>query len=105
MNREINYEIASFPVESSPMALTPAQEAQKQIQYVIMKKLSDMWTPPPGKDCSKISKEIHRVASVISRYKLWDSMWLSGRHAEKIQTWENRLKKMKEEHQKYCVKK
>ncbi|KDN11403.1 hypothetical protein SALWKB12_2296 [Snodgrassella communis] len=45
------------------------------------------------------------MASVISRYKLWDSMWLSGRHAEKIQTWENRLKKMKEEHQKYCVKK
>lgn len=105
LNREINYEIASFPVESSPMALTPAQEAQKQIQYVIMKKLSDMWTPPSGKDCSQISKEIHRVAAVISRYKLWDTMWLSGRHAEKIQTWENRLKKLKENHQKYCVKK
>lgn len=103
--REINYEIANLPLESSPMALTPAQEAQKQAEYDIMKRLSDMWTPPPGDDCSRISKEIYRAIAVIVRYKAWDFMWFSGRHLIKIEAWENRLNNLKKDHQRYCVNK
>ena len=103
INREINYSLLESAYYPTANALTPAEEKRKNDEYLIMKGLSDMWTPPPGNDCSRISKEIYRAKAVITRYKLWDKIWLAGRHAEKIQSWENRLKNLKEDHQKYCT--
>jgi len=94
--------IASEAWMASSSSLTAAEEAQKQAEYEIMKRLSQM-PPDPGGGCGPLSRAIHHAKAVILRYKAWDARWFPGRHAQKIVDWENRLQNLKDEHQKKCL--
>jgi type VI secretion system secreted protein VgrG len=101
--REIYLTIVEDEFSGTVYALTPEQEAQKQTEYDIMKKLSQM-PPDPRNDCSGLAAKIHHAQAVLERYKAWDAKWFPGRHAQKIQDWEKRLDNLKNEHNKKCTK-
>ena len=88
---------------ASSNAQTAAQEAQRQAEYDVMKRLSDNPPPDPGGKCGPLSRAIHHAAAVITRYKAWDAKWFPGRHTQKISDWENRLKNLKDEHNRKCT--
>ena len=87
--------------DNSYKALTTEEERQKQSEYEVMKRLTQM-PPEPGNDCSSLAKRIHHAEAVLKRYKAWDAKWFPGRHAYKIKTWERRLEKLKQKHKQRC---
>jgi RHS repeat-associated protein len=99
---ELIYNIILSRDDGSDKGLSESEEAQKDAEYQVMFRLTRM-PPEPGNDCSSLSKNIHHTEAVLKRYKAWDAKWAPGRHAEKIQGYENRLKKLKAKHKKYCT--
>jgi RHS repeat-associated protein len=75
----------------------------RQLEYERAKNFCDSEPPPGQNDCSTLSKEIDHANQCIAFYEQWDSKWLPGRHAKKIQTWKNRLKNLKDEHNQKCA--
>ena len=77
--------------------------AERQTDYARAKNFCDMPPPPGGNDCSTLSRQIDHAAEVIRRYEAWDLKWSPGRHAEKINSWKNRLQNLKDEHNQKCT--
>ena len=83
-----------------------AQQAlQRQKEYERAKNYCD--TPPEegANECSTLSRQIDRAENCINLYEQWDARWSPGRHSDKIDTWRQRLKNLKEEHRSKCTQK
>jgi type VI secretion system secreted protein VgrG len=89
---------------TQPPAAT--QNPARQAEYLYAKNFCDDNQPPPtGNECSDLSRQIDHAEACIALYQAWDAKWLPGRHDEKIQTWQNRLNNLKDEHKLKCTNK
>ncbi|MDH4188443.1 MAG: RHS repeat-associated core domain-containing protein, partial [Nitrospira sp.] len=84
---------------------TLTSDAQRQAEWDRAKNFCDRAPSPGSNDCSTLSQLIDHAKKCIELYEAWDRRWSPGRHAEKIQTWRNRLDNLKEEHRKKCSNK
>jgi len=91
--------------DSTPPPPAVAQDPARQAEYLYAKNFCDRSPPPGSNECSTLSKQIDHAEACIALYEAWDAKWLAGRHDPKIQTWQNRLKKLKEEHKAKCTNK
>jgi len=85
---------------------TASDAAQRQAEYKFAKDFCDNKGPrqKPGQNyCSYLSEKIDHAEQCIALYEEWDNKWLKGRHADKIQTWKNRVNKAKAEHKRKCI--
>ena len=81
------------------------QAAQRQAEYQYAKNFCDKPPPPSSNDCATLSRQIDHAEACIALYESWDSKWLPGRHSDKISTWKNRVRNLKEEHRAKCTQK
>ena len=89
---------------TQPPAAT--QNPARQAEYLYAKNFCDDNQPPPtGNECSDLSRQIDHAEACIALYQARDAKWLPGRHDEKIQTWQNRLNNLKDEHMLKCTNK
>ena len=81
------------------------QSQARQAEYEKAKNFCD--TPPPqgGDECSNLSKAIDHAEQCVGLYEQWDSKWLPGRHAQKLNTWKQRIQNLKAEHKRKCTNK
>ncbi|WP_159834322.1 RHS repeat domain-containing protein [Burkholderia sp. 8Y] len=90
------------------MMLIPSSSSSdgaRQAEYERAKRFCDTPPPPGSNECSTLSKQIDHAEQCIDMYESWDRKWLPGRHAEKLSTWNNRLRNLKSQHKKDCTQK
>ena len=79
--------------------------AHRQSEYQHAKDFCDTPPPPGNNKCSTLSKQIEHAEQCVDLYRRWDNKWFPGRHDIKIQTWNNRINKLKSEHKRECTNK
>lgn len=79
--------------------------AHRQSEYQHAKDFCDTPTPPGNNKCSTLPKQIEHAEQCVDLYRRWDNKWFPGRHDIKIQTWNNRINKLKSEHKRECTNK
>jgi RHS repeat-associated protein len=75
----------------------------RQAEYEQAKNFCDKPPPSGGSECSSLSKAIDHAEKCVALYEQWDMKWFEGRHQEKLQTWKNRIKNLKDEHKRKCA--
>ena len=54
-------------------------------------------------DCAALSRQINETQWCINKFNDFDKNWTPNRHSIKILNWENRLRRLKDEHNKRCT--
>jgi RHS repeat-associated protein len=88
------------PRNNSPAKLTPAE--RRQFEYERAKDRCDRPIEPGPDRCSTLSKQIDQAEDVIRLYEAFDAKYGITKHAKKIEQWKNRIKALKDEHNKDC---
>ena len=108
LNYQIRLFFADFENFTSSDELKSESDATsraRQSEYERAKRFCDDGPETGRNDCSSLSKKIDHAQMCIDLYQAWDDKWLSGRHAQKISDWKNRLEKAKKEHKRQCTNK
>jgi type VI secretion system secreted protein VgrG len=86
------------------LAAAVISEAQKRAKE--KERVDNVCNSPvePGEnECSTLSKKIDHANQCLKLLEEWDAKWQPGRHSLKLDTWLNRLKQLKAEHNRKCT--
>ncbi len=76
---------------------SPEDELHAQADYEWAKTYCDTPPPPGGDICETLDRQLKHAEQCITLMAQFDNKWgPSGRHASKIESWENRVKNIKE---------
>lgn len=77
----------------------------RQSEYQHAKDFYDIPPPLGNNKYSTLSKQIEHAEQCVDLYRRWDNKWFPGHQDIKIQTWNNRINKLKSEHKRECTNK
>ena len=78
-------------------------EDRRQAEYERARDYCGSQPPEGDNECSTLSRKIDHAKRCIELYEAWDARWKPGDHVNKINSFQNRLRNLKEEHQRKCA--
>jgi RHS repeat-associated protein len=95
--------LASLMASSSSSSAMHDPENLRQRQYEAAKAQCTPPNPDENASCSDLSKMIDMLQEAVDRYTYFDAKYTPGKHTQKIGEIKNRIKKLKERHNKECT--